>query len=170
MTERFKKSYDSLVRAFFEGTLAKGTCVACACGNIIFDAIGDPVTKEDVRLEMTMTSASPKVEYVGMVWSGKRVVDLSTFIFYALPQYENEVNAAGYTTAEFAQIENAFEASTVWPVLKYKELTEDIILEDQYRGLCAVVDVLMELDGMSQGAEEYKKKFRGHPKLQVCMI
>lgn len=40
MTERFQKAYDALVNAFFDGTLAKGTCKACAVGNIVGAACG----------------------------------------------------------------------------------------------------------------------------------
>lgn len=170
MTERFKKAYDSLVRAFFEGTLAKGTCVACACGNIIFDAIGDPVTKEDIAIEMGGFSFfRDKGDRAKELWSDKRVADLITYTFHVLPEYRDEINEAGYSADEFAKIETAFESNTIWPITKYWKLTEEQVLEDQYRGLCAVVDVLMELDNMSQGADEYKSEFRKHPKLQeVC--
>ena len=35
MTTRFKNAYDALYKAFMNGTLAKGSCSACAIGNIV---------------------------------------------------------------------------------------------------------------------------------------
>lgn len=177
MTERFKKAYDSLVRAFFEGTLAKGSCTACACGNIIFDAIGDPMTKEMLGKEILSggfhtpaTESGLRIEKAMNLWTTKRV-----FIaggrgdhFKAKDYYKDEINAAGYTAQEFADIETAFEGNTRIQLDDYPNNTEQAILEDQYNGLCAVVDVLMKLDGMSQGVGEYKQKFREHPKLQTA--
>lgn len=161
MTERFKKAYDSLVRAFFEGTLAKGTCVACACGNIIFDAVGITLTKKDVveaSIELTKTAKE--------LWSAKRGYRLGLG-YYAFSDYRDEINAAGYTAKEFAAIENAFEENTWIGATEYRCTTEQEILEDQYKGLCAVVDVLIKLDEIEEGAEEYKQKFREHPKLST---
>jgi hypothetical protein len=40
MTQRFEKAYNALYNAFMNGTLAKGTCAACAVGNIVADAMG----------------------------------------------------------------------------------------------------------------------------------
>jgi hypothetical protein len=168
MTTRFKKAYDALVRAFFEGTLAKGTCVACACGNIIFDAIGDPVTKEDLSKEIEFSGLSlrsgKKDSY--NAWSHKRGrIDGK---FRAFCFVENEINAAGYTAKEFARIENAFENNTKISYGSYPNRNEQQILEDQYKGLCAVVDVLLELDGEEFSGEELKNKFKEHPKLLIA--
>lgn len=174
MTERFKKAYDSLVRAFFEGTLAKATCMACACGNIIYDAIGDPVTKKDLenliswanKSDAQWEEAPEKHLKSGTIWASKRIAGLGEF--RAHESCANMVNEASYTAAEFAAIETAFEANTKIHFSQYTERSEEAVLEDQYNGLCAVVDVLMKLDETKEGAEEYKQKFREHPKLQTC--
>lgn len=160
MTERFKKAYDSLVRAFFEGTLAKGTCAACACGNIICDAIGEPMTKSEVLNNFSNRGAS-----CFSLWGTKRQYNFAQHKYLAKREFENEVNVAGYTTSEFAQIENAFEKNTVIIYHEYHVKEEQDILEDQYKGLCAVVDVLMKLDKEVESTQPYKQKFREHPKL-----
>jgi hypothetical protein len=179
MTERFRKAYDSLIRAFFEGTLGKYTCVACACGNIIADALGDPVTPEkfkeilwyvesgyyNAESSSRATKASNLCRLAHHRWSKKRIYASSGF--KALKLYEKEVNAAGYTGEEFAEIENAFENSTHILTSSYCKYTEQQILEDQYNGLVAVVDVLIKLDEAKEDPDELKKKFREHPKLQL---
>lgn len=180
MTERFQKAYDSLVRAFFEGTLAKWTCTACACGNIILDAVGTPLTKEQfnddlyrmsidslvdidkVRIERATTLS----EFSNNLWANKRVVSDGDYV--ALEPYKHEINAAGYTAEEFARIENAFENNTVIKIGRYPQFREESILEDQYKGLCAVVDVLLELDDEKEDPDELKQKFREHPKLATA--
>lgn len=170
MTERFRKAYDALVRAFFEGTLAKGTCVACACGNIIFDAVGDNVTKDDLLQERShcqrFFDVPEKRTRAFKLWGNKRRRLGSGWV--ANPEDENEVNVAGYTAVEFAKIETAFEGNTTISFMNYPAYSEHKILEDQYKGLAAVVDVLIELDESTENPDELKQKFREHPKLQVA--
>lgn len=173
MTERFKKAYDTLTRAYFEGTLAKGTCIACACGNIIYAAINDPVTKEDLDNEIarwndptgSFMSATKSIP-AGPLWAQKRYPEGSAY--YPNKGAADLVNEAGYTTAEFAMIETAFERNTEHSYTSYPWLDDQVILEDQYKGLCAVVDVLLKLDGEDSQGEELKKEFRKHPKLVVA--
>jgi len=167
MTERFRKAYDSLVRAFFEGTLAKGTCIACACGNIIFDAVGEPVTKQDLEihiLEENEHLVRHKLRRADELWGNFREVSgsLNNMMYGARAKTENMINVAGYTAKEFARIEQAFETNTSISYRYYPHRSQEDILEDQYRGLCAVVDVLMELDNINEKADEYKNKFREH--------
>lgn len=166
MTKRFQKAYDSLVRAFFEDTLAKGTCIACACGNIIFDAVGERVTAEDMIAEDKDMARCEKRDRAFELWGNKR--NMRQGLWKAEPQFEGVINEAGYTTEEFAAIENAFEGNTRIPYHMYRIIAEKEVLEDQYRGLCAVVDVLLELDKDSGSPDELKQKFREHPKLATA--
>lgn len=176
MTERFQKAYNSLIRAFFEGTLAKGTCIACACGNIIFDAIDAHLTKEEFSEELDArcsgyegTRSSNNIRRMEMaqkIWADKREAAFDKPRFQARKEFSTDLNVAGYTATDFAEIENAFEDTTRIFIDKYKKHSDKEILEDQYNGLCAVVDVLMKLDEIEEGKEEYKQKFREHPSLQ----
>lgn len=162
MTERFKKAYDSLVRAFFEGTLAKGTCMACACGNIVADACGVFITKEEFDEHIKMVNKGsplydfPKYAEVFNLW-----IDGTTMC------NGPGVPKTGYTEEEFRKIEIAFEYNTKIVFSSYSHYDEQEILEDQYNGLCAVVDVLIKLDKCKEDGTELKKKFREHPKLQL---
>ena len=48
MTERIKKAIDIFLDAINNGTLAKGTCIACAVGNLVADAI-------NYKIDMSLT-------------------------------------------------------------------------------------------------------------------
>jgi hypothetical protein len=71
----------------------------------------------------------------------------------------------GYSENEMAQIEYAFETNTSIFFSNYIESDNQSILEDQYRGLCAVVDVMLKLDGIEPDPK-YAAKFREHKSLQ----
>ena len=177
-TTRFNNAYNALVKAFFEGTLGKYNCAACACGNIIaaahncsltpdeFKELCNPIhPKEGIRYKVDYILIRYKVDYILNLWADKRdelYNEYNEMIYVAFPKFENEVNAAGYTAAEFAQIETAFEKNTRISYIRYHEKTEQEILEDQFKGLCAVVDVLLKLDKISPD-EKYNNKFREHP-------
>lgn len=154
MTERFNKAYNSLVNAFYNGTLAKGTCKACAVGNIVADAIGIKArvpknTEEHITIDDN--------EY----WDA---------IVFSSSAHNNKIEglkcviATGYSGQELLLIERAFENNTDINWDEYNKSSEQDILEDQFNGLCAVVDVLLELDNIKP-EEHYKQKFREHPKL-----
>jgi len=169
MTERFKKAYDALVQAFFEGTLAKDNCNACAVGDIINTAQGGTISK---NIYGKFTS-----EPCAHWWADLFV---SNYKFAPQSRYKTEngewqesyladmmYELTGYTAEEMAQIERAFEHNTRIPEFRYAEFEEIDILEDQYHGLCAVIDVMIRLDGKEPAAHpEYNAKFREHKKLQ----
>lgn len=170
MTERFKKAYDSLVKAFFEGTLAKHSCSGCACGNIIAGALGIPISKKDILTASVSDDdrvVMKKLLRIADEWTHKRYRIFGTENYQAFPEFYSEINVAGYTANEFVMIENAFERNTNIHYGYYYKCSEEEILKDQYNGLCAVVDVLIELDEGKEDASELKAKFREHPKLQV---
>jgi hypothetical protein len=90
-------------------------------------------------------------------------------LFGYFPEIEERIFAkSGYTAQELSQVEMAFETNTKYS----KEIgttwlyppTEEILIEDQYNGLAAVVDVLLALDNIKP-EDHYKGKFKTHPKL-----
>jgi len=167
MTPRFEKAYNALVKAFFEGTLAKGTCVACAVGNIVADAQGGVVDFSD-------RSALPHCSSDNGFWQPLFSTDgghqeRRTNIIITENTYSklsrNLEALTNYSEDEMAQIEYAFETNTSIYFLNYGAISEHVILEDQYRGLCAVVDVMLKLDGIEPDPK-YAAKFREHKSLQ----
>src|SRR5688572_25109377 len=103
-SERFTKAYDSLITAFYDGTLAKCTCLACACGNILLSALGIPPTREDLREALSArkeNELSKKERMAIDLWSHKRQQLYTPYGLYgALPEFVDKINTAGYTTEE----------------------------------------------------------------------
>lgn len=144
----FNHTIGVLVKAFIEGTLAHGTCQACAVGNIVADAI-------DVKLTKNLGEFSGVVSWdrEHPMWD---VIVLPTL----LPSSNEEqklslaqVQATGYTAVELRKIENAFESAacigrTYSPRFDY----------DGFNGLMAVVDVLAEIHGIDLTTREEAKK------------
>ncbi len=156
MTPRFEKAYNALYNAFMNSTLAKGTCKACAVGNIVANAMGVSVTsKYDCEVDNTF-------------WNG---------IFYTTTAGEQIIRRNGintdcekrlkelteYSWEEMAKVEYAFERSAKIHYCHYGLHTPQEIMEDQFNGLMAVMDVLIELDEVKEGnsyKETFKNKFQ----------
>jgi hypothetical protein len=155
-TERFNRAYDALVKAFFEGTLAKGECDACAVGNII--NYSHPFTEDD-RSELKYHSSGWVTVFCTMSVGGQ---------YFHESKYRDkakiQIDATGYSPKELAKIEWAFEKTCKIRSDAYYSCTEQEVLEDQYNGLAAVVDVLLALDNIKP-EDHYKGKFKTHPKL-----
>lgn len=75
--------------------------------------------------------------------------------------YEGEtkkvIDKTGYSWRELARIEYAFECATKINNYDYRFRSKDAIIQDQYNGLMAVVEVLCEIEGIS--AQETKEMF-----------
>lgn len=165
MTKRFKMAYDALTQAFFEGTLAKWDCAACAVGNIVGAANNCRLTKEKLQEIIKIRGSGDFVFpdlYVGTssnLWRTGLGLDHD-------PEYlVNEVASTGYTGEELRLVETAFEKNTKIRVNEYLYCSEDRILNDQYNGLCAAFEVLEKLDGVHS---DYKEKLQSHPKLVLA--
>lgn len=154
MTERFNKAYDALVKAYFEGTLAAGTCSACAVGNIVAAGQGGTVEKF-INYDHAPVYVCDSDNHF---WS--------CFLLQAPDKYQDLYlkSITDYSWDELAEIESAFEHHTKIKYFFYHEHDEQKVLEDQFNGLCAVVDVMCKLDGIDSPME-YKDKFREHPQL-----
>lgn len=153
MTQRFEKSYNALYNAFMNGTLGKGTCTACAIGNIVADAMGVEITRvnnnfkteKNVTFWANMFFTSDGIQVIMDNWDYHEVDDL--------------FNLTGYTVHELMKIEYAFETNTKICFIAYQEISEQEVMEDQFNGLMAVMDVLIELDKVEDG-ELYKESFK----------
>jgi len=169
-SERFNRAYNALVKAYFEGTLAKGDCKCCAVGNIVADAEGANLELDDFYNPM----CDRDVEW----WSYLFFTDRLHNQISRFPHSEKAgeildhdylasrlLRLTGYSEQEMAKIEYAFEINTDIHIDQYLYYTKVEILEDQYKGLAAVVDVMMELDNMAPDPQ-YKAKFREHKTLQ----
>ena len=76
------------------------------------------------------------------------------------PHKEQEIEElTGYSWKEMAMVEYVFETNTQILFEDYHDFSEKEIMEDQFKGLMAVMDVLIELDRVEEG-ETYKDNFK----------
>lgn len=149
MTERFKRAYDLLVKAYFEGTLRAGDCTACAVGNIC----GGAVWVRALNEPLARYSIAPE-KCFGPQLTAIKLSEIS-----------------GYSRIELNKIENTFEGSTnfKWRVGSRRYATDNYfdnfispteheILADQFNGLKAVVELMMEFDNIE--GDQYVDKFK----------
>lgn len=159
MTQRFEKAYNALLKAFMDDTLAKGSCSACAVGNIVADAMGAKVYKHSSGVEYscdvcnswwsTMFMTTSSGQSITTIKQNPKVAD-----------YRKRIKElTGYTWRQLAKVEFAFEQNTKIGHMRYCEYSEKEIMEDQFNGLMAVMDVLIKLDDVKEG-EKYKNNFK----------
>ncbi|KAA6437071.1 hypothetical protein FEM33_20355 [Dyadobacter flavalbus] len=155
MTKRFKNAVDALMYAFFNETLAKGTCSACAVGTMVAWGAGVKVGKclEPVYISDLVTN-----DLWGMAFSTTDGIQSRDY------KKEKEwfvkicIKETGYSADELARIEYVFDTNTEIHYKNYSGHTKQEIMEDQYKGLSAVMDVLCEIE-MIQDPASYKKLF-----------
>jgi hypothetical protein len=158
---RFNNAVAALVKGFFNETLAKGTCTACAVGNIVAHSNNIKIVEDEFMFDVEQ-------DEIGITSSWSNIF-CSEFNFTLGEIKQNvypenyqgiskiSVDSTGYTWQELALIEIAFEKATkiIWTGYCFKNKKE--VLEDQYNGLMAVIDVLCEIEGVP--SKEYKNMF-----------
>lgn len=153
MTPRFEKAYNALYNAFMNDTLAKGTCKACAVGNIVANAMGVSVTsKYDCEVDNTFWN-----DIFYTTTAGEQIIRRNAICEKRLKELTE------YSWEELAKVEYAFERAAKIHYYYYRFYTPQQIMEDQFNGLMAVMDVLIELDEVKEGnsyKETFKNKFQ----------
>ena len=155
MTQRFEKAYNALYNAFMNDTLAKGSCKACAVGNIIADSMGGIIeidNKFNIRCDINNTFWNA----VFYTTDGEQHIDNSCNYQYTKKCIKK---LTGYSWKEMSKIEFAFEINTMIGHVEYNQCTPEQIMEDQFNGLMAVMDVLIQLDEVKEG-NSYKETFK----------
>ena len=176
MTTRFKNAYDALYKAFINGTLAKGSCSACAIGNIVSAA-----QKGTIEIINNEVFSSTRSHFWSKIFVTENKSKAPKMLFFIKDTVEQTINQGklddseiiflsgelkrltGYSANELAKVEYVFETASKIHYRQYPKCSERKILNDQFNGLMAVVDVLLELDNMKD--EGYKESFKAHPKL-----
>jgi len=132
MTNRIEKAIDIFLDAVNDGTLAKGTCTACAVGNLVAHGMNGTISK--VKSEYGDYEAF-KSDVCNDGWScafitngGKQEIH-----GWALndPLVLSNVEATDFTGLELAQIEFAFESNTEIRYEEYHRETPENIRADQ---------------------------------------
>lgn len=169
-TARFDRAYNALVTAYFTGNLIKCNCRACAVGNIVKDALKNR--------KISLRGCLGNMDYREEFWA--QLFCTQDGVQYKRETIEEDMNEArfnkiatklfeltDYTEDELAQVEFVFETNTTLTGTHntWSYFSEIEYLEDHYKGLAAVVDVLLKLDRIED--DGHKAKFRQHPKLQT---
>jgi len=162
MTQRFEKAYNALYKAFMNDTLAKGSCAACAVGNIVADAMGGKVYKRSSGFEYGCDVFNSW--WSDMFYTTKSGQTITTTKENPnVTDYRKRIKElTGYTWRELAKVERVFEKNTKIRHVSYSGCSEKDIMEDQFNGLMAVMDVLIELDNIEEGnkcKETFRNKF-----------
>jgi len=151
MTQRFENAVDQLIEAFFNETLTKGKCDRCAVGNICGSG-------EWAHLFMTE-------DHNGL--QSRNGLNMSKKFPEMYKDSLDVVYETGYSPEELAKVENVFEMNTTISYFDHmrKRCTHKELIQDQFNGLCAVIDVLCEFEG--EDSEVYKSKLREKPEVRV---
>ena len=159
---RFERAYEALYNAWNNGTLAKGICTACAVGNIVAAGIGATVD--------SLLNCNKDNDYWSNLFctdeGGQTIRDTTYVSENNLDMLAERLEKdTGYTEKELAEVEYAFETNTEIKYKDYFKRTQEEIEMDQYNGLMAVMDVLIQLDKVKEG-NTYKETFK--EKLQTA--
>lgn len=182
--EQFENSVSVLVNAFFTSTLAKGTCSACAVGNLVADGMNGKIIKmsrRDFETGLNRLSYScldkDNIKNDGFMDFNKSQNNYAwkdlfftaggnqTVKFDHVKDEEvvKNVNATNYSFWELMRIELAFETNTHIHIKYYSKSSEKHIINDQFKGLMAVLDILFDIHEVEQDQkEEYEKMFSDH--------
>jgi hypothetical protein len=152
-SKRFNNAITALVRAFFNGTLAKGSCSACAVGNMIAFGMGKQIDLDKYNYWKDGTRVT---------WDNIFCTSGANQYFFSdsyIGEAKAQVDSTGYNPYELARVEKAFEGNSKIKIYEYPEHTQSEIMQDQFNGLMAVVGVLMEIEGIDKTVNDYRKPF-----------
>jgi hypothetical protein len=154
MTERITKAIDIFLDAVNKGTLAKGTCVACAVGNLVAHGMGGEIKFNPERdWENMFQSNVNNAEWKYAFCTREGAQSRNVWYNYAIGVKMN-ISATDFNIDELAQIEFAFETNTKIDIQEYKEVTPEEIRADQIKGLEAVINVMMTFDDVKADVKE----------------
>ncbi len=145
LTPRIEKAIDIFLDAINNNTLAKGTCKACAVGNMVAHGMGItaiiPQNDED-------HCAIAENEH----WSAL-FFETSAFKFEK-DKGKKCIEATEFSLNEIIAIETAFEHNTSIRWTEYVHTDEKEIRADQINGLKAVVEVMLGFDDVKADVKE----------------
>lgn len=154
MTERISKAIDIFLDAVNNGTLAKGTCIACAVGNLVAHGLGGEIKFNPERDHENMFLSNvenAEWKYAFCTRQGKQEIN---DWWFKQEDVKRNIRATDFNIDELAQIEFAFETNTKIDIYEYKEVTAEEIRADQIKGLEAVINVMMTFDDVKADVKE----------------
>lgn len=140
MKATFENTVNILVKAYFNDTLQHCNCAACAVGNMIADAKGIELYKNN---EGQVAWRAPLPIWIKAIGGGEIKSWVKNF-----GQAIQEAESTGYTTEQIVKIEYEFEYGVSYP----DESGNDDV--DGYFGLMRVLSVLAEIHNVSLEATQ----------------
>lgn len=166
MTGRVERAIDVLLDAINNRTLAKGHCTACAVGNLVAHGLGGEVVQQigNEFIDYTCKDIETGSFIQNNSWSDLFYTATSGYNGDPKQTYHSSylndrnvqrcINATEFSVNELMQIEYAFETNTKIKHESYNRLSDRKILEDQIKGLEAVVKVMLEFDNIKADVNE----------------
>lgn len=162
-SERFNNAITALVKGYLNETLTKGHCCACAVGNMVAHCSNYEIIKKvrqdgSIGINWTKYDITPEWGTVFLTLdNGKQETQADRY----LGEAEMQITSTGYTWRQLARIEFAFERATKISFDEYHISKAQEIDEDQLKGLYAVVDVLCEIEGITdvKKVKKFKEMF-----------
>lgn len=141
MTPRIQRAIDIFLDAINEGTLAKGSCAACAVGNLVANAINyKPVIEGSFQPNTAW-------RFLFMTSCGEQTITpYGSDYYYGIKQGKKLITKTEFTEKELAAIEFAFETNTEINFPKYEYHTKEKVRADQIKGLEAVINLMLTFD------------------------
>jgi hypothetical protein len=159
--ELFDKTINILVQAFFNGTLAKGTCSACAVGNLCAAGLGGKIWYDRDLNNFTSDINDQHTSWV-FVFATNSILGqrINPEAYHKYNHIKKCIDSTRYKWQELAEIEKAFEENTRIQYFDYDATDQQKIMQDQHNGLMAVVEVLTDIHEVSEEkAHEAKLQF-----------
>lgn len=161
MTQRIEHAIDIFLDALNKGTLAKGTCAACAVGNLVADGMGGKISIVNGVFKcdeynsrwniLFMTDNQGNQDFRDQLYVNR------VFKSFTKKEYfeggEQNVSVTDFTEQELATIEFTFETNTKIHNTDYDEHSQEEIRADQIKGLEAVVKVMLKFDEVKEDVE-----------------
>lgn len=160
MTNRVQNAIDIFLDAINKGTLAKGTCVACAVGNLVASGMGAKIYIngfDEANIPVfncNINNHTWNVVFMTSLGYQEQNFELLNSKSSYVKEIKKLMDSTGFTPEELAKIEFAFETNTRIKIYYYNKYSKEAIREDQINGLKAVVEVMMTFDDIKEDVDE----------------
>ena len=157
MTQRVQKAIDIFLDAINNGTLAKGSCKACAVGNLVRVGYIEKYGTEPNGIvhnawsSIFVTNSRGQTNKISIYLQNS---ESFCGVFNNPGDPKTSVESTDFTVEELAAIEYAFETNTKISHENYWLYTKEEIRKDQIKGLEAVVKVMLSFENSNESVEE----------------
>ena len=143
METRIQKAIDIFLDAINNNTLAKGTCVACAVGNLVSHEL-------NIKPEIKGTFDEDGKLHLNSQW-GTIVLGMNRG---NKEEGLKQCNLTDFNISELNEIEKAFETNTKIKWSDYDSFSKEEIRADQIKGLEAVVKTMLNFNNSKENVKE----------------